>query len=109
MQWRKLVGGGNGTIGGVRCGERLLVEPGDDRLAHDLAEERFFVREVEIDGPFGDPGPAGDVFQSRADESVLAEDFEGGLKDLVRAFVGSAASGGIASERHLITDWSVIF
>ena len=59
-----------------------LTQPIDDDGANDLAEELFLVREVEVNGAFGDAGAACDVVEPRAGEAAFPEDVESGLEDL---------------------------
>jgi hypothetical protein len=59
-------------------------------LADHLAEERFLVGEVEIDGALGDARRAGDVFQPSRSEPAFAKDLERCVEDLARAFAGEA-------------------
>ncbi len=67
------------------------LDGGDGSLPHYFAEELFFIREVEVDGAFGDSGTGGDVLEASLGESAFAKDFERGLNDLLGPVFGSSA------------------
>ncbi len=70
---------------------RGLAQSIDDDGAHDFAEQLFLVREVQVDGAFGDAGTARDVVEPGAGEAALVEDLERGVEDLAWPFLGQAA------------------
>src|SRR5437868_2546399 len=90
---REVGRGGEAAAGGL--------EARADGLPNDLAEERFLVREVEVDGALGDPGASGDVVEAGAVEPLLVEDGEGGVEDLLWSLVRGSASSRIEWQRHL--------
>ena len=71
-----------------------LRQRGHDRGVNHLPEQRFLVREVEIDGALGHLRPLGNVVQARAGEPPFAEFMEGGVEDLGRALFRRSTAVG---------------
>jgi len=63
----------------------------DRGMADYLAEELFLIREVEVNGAFGDSGACGNILEPGFGQSALTEDLERGLDDLLRPVFRSSA------------------
>src|SRR3954469_2334650 len=75
--------------GGALAGNFLSRLDGvDGGLPDHLAEELFLIGEVEVDGPFGDPGAISYVLEPGVGEPAFPENLERGLDDLLRPVVG---------------------
>ena len=81
----ELVPWGAGNIG-LFC----PLDRGDGRLPDHLTKELFLVGEVEVDGALGDSGAFGDVLEPGVGEAAFAENFEGGLDDLLGPVLGAS-------------------
>src|SRR6266545_2163628 len=80
---------------GEGLGEGLaLLDDGDDRLADQRLEQRFFVFEVEVDRALGDAGATGDIFELRGREPAVGKDFERRGDDLLGPSVLATAPTG---------------
>src|ERR1041385_5031642 len=88
---------------GRRAGARAKLpltgfDLGHHRLAHDLSEELFLVREVEVDRAFGKSGALGDVVEACRREPTLAEHAEGSGEDLLGALLGESPPAGFLTD-----------
>ena len=66
-------------------------------MPHHLAEQRFLVREVEINGAFGEPGTLGDILEPSAGEAAFPELDEGSVENLLRSLFGKTTPARFGS------------
>ncbi len=60
-----------------------------------LLEQRFLIREVEIDRALGDTGAFGNVLEPRIRETMVAKYFHRGVQDLLWPLPWKAAPLGL--------------
>ena len=70
----------------------------DDVLAHDLLQQVFLARVVQVERALRDAGPGRDLFGSRRREALLDEQVERGIEQLLRTrFLAALAARCAAS------------
>ena len=72
------------------------VETHDDGASDHLAEQRFLVREVQVDGALGDASQSGDVLETRLLEAGRAEFRKRRFDDLRLALLGGPPGSRIS-------------
>ena len=93
------IDGARGARDGVRCGLALdgaldLVDQPVRRGAHELHEDRFLGREVEVDAALGGLGLPGDVIDGGVAVAGPAEHVERRIEDALPPPAGSAPRSG---------------
>jgi hypothetical protein len=95
-----------------------LDDPVDDVLAHDLLQQVFLARVVQVQRALRDAGPGRHFLRARRGEPLLDEQVERGIEQFLRTrFLAALATRGgcaeAAAERRtaagmILTDWSVM-
>ena len=78
-----------------------LFEFANDGMTYHLAKEGLFVREVEVDGAFREPGALGDVLEPSGRETTLSELDECGVENLLRSLLRESTPARFGCGRRL--------